>query len=253
MITIFGLVIGLGGILLGNIIEGGHTGSLMQGAAALIVLSGTIGAVMVSSRKQDFLLGLKMFSNAFRDDFPNRIQKVYSETMECVRLSRKESILALEPRINQVSHPFLKQILRVAVDGVDPQIVRVTFEKQIELQEEKMNSAAKIWMDAGGFAPTVGIIGAVLGLIHVMANLTDTAKLGAGIATAFVATIYGVAFANLIFIPIGNKLKKKIAEEMMLLEMILEGVQAIQTGLSPLVTEERLRIYLENEQQSKKK
>lgn len=246
MITIVGLLIGLGGILLGNVIEGGHTGSLIQGAAAMIVLSGTAGAVMVSNKTKDFFLGLKMFSNAFKDDHQKRIQKVYNETMDCVRLSRKESILALEPKINGLSHPFLKQVLRLVVDGVDPAILRTTFEKNIDIQEEKLNSAAKIWIDAGGYAPTIGIIGAVLGLIHVMANLTDTAKLGAGIATAFVATIYGVAFANLVFLPIGNKLKKKVSEEMLILEMILEGAHCIQTGLSPLVTEEKLKIYLDN-------
>ena len=209
--TILGLVVGIGGILLGNMIEGGHTASLVQGAAAMIVLSGTAGAVMVSSKSRDIELGFQLLKKAFLKDDMTEAKKIYAELIECAKLAKKETPLAIETRLKGMRDPFLRNVMQNVVDAVDPKIVTSVFEQIIDMEEKKLNNGAKIWADAGGFAPTIGIIGAVLGLIHVMGNLSDTSKLGAGIAVAFVATVYGVGFANLIFIPIGNKLKKKIS------------------------------------------
>lgn len=245
--SLIGLIIGLGGILFGNMIEGGHFSSLVQFAAAVIVLGGTAGAVALSSKKQDLRLGIRMVKKIFEKEQPEKIRKIINEITECAKLARRESILSIESRIPGMNDPFLIQVMRNVVDGVDPKVVREVFEKQIEIEEDKLLSAAKIWSEAGGYSPTIGIIGAVLGLIHVMGNLSDTSKLGSGIAVAFVATIYGVGLANLIFLPIGNKLKKKIADEMKIKEMIIEGGLCIQSGMTSTLVELKLRSYLESE------
>lgn len=242
--TVLGLLLGVGGILLGNLWEGGHVESLFQGPAAVIVLCGTFGAVIVSSRREDLKLGLQMFKNAFGNGTSNENEKILNEIIECSRLARKESILAIEGRIGKMQNPFMQNVMRTIIDGVDPKIVRDLFEKQIDLEEERLMNGAKIWIDAGGYAPTVGIIGAVLGLIHVMGNLSDTSKLGSGIAVAFVATIYGVGLANLLFLPIGAKLKKSVGKEILVKEMILEGGLCIQSGLNPALTEVKLKPFL---------
>jgi chemotaxis protein MotA len=245
MTTLLGLLVGIGGILLGNVLEGGHLGSLAQGAAAVIVLTGTFGAVMVSSRKEDLKLGFELLKKAFQNKREDPSEEVLKEIMDCARLARKESILSIESRIAKMPDLFLQNVMRAVVDGVDPKILRDLFEKQIDLEEERLMSGAKIWTEAGGYSPTIGIIGAVLGLIHVMGNLSDTSKLGAGIAVAFVATIYGVGFANLLFLPIGTKLKKWVAKEVLVKEMILEGGLCIQSGLNPTLTEVKLKPFVE--------
>lgn len=243
--TILGLIVGIGGILLGNLLEGGHVGSLAQGAAAVIVLTGTFGAVMVSARKEDLKLGFQMLKKAFSDKSNDEHEKVLQEILECSRIARKESILSIEHRIGRMTDPFMQNVMKTVIDGVDAQVVRDLFEKQIDLEEERLMSGAKVWVDAGGYAPTIGIIGAVLGLIHVMGNLSDTSKLGSGIAVAFVATVYGVGLANLFFLPIGSKLKKWVGREILIKEMILEGGICIQSGLNPTLTEIKLKPFIE--------
>lgn len=247
MTTIIGLILGLGGIVIGNMIEGGETASLVQGAAAVIVLSGTLGAVLVSNKRRDINKAVKYTKEAFKKETSGAAEKALSEIVDCARIARKESILTLEPKLSSMSHPFLQNVMRTVVDGIDPAIIRNIFENQIHVEEEQELAAAKVWNDAGGFSPTIGIIGAVLGLIHVMGNLTDTSKLGTGIAVAFVATIYGVGFANLIFIPIGNKLKRKAADNTKIKQMILEGGLCIQAGMTPGLTDIKLRPYIEKE------
>jgi chemotaxis protein MotA len=244
--TLLGLLIGIGGILLGNVIEGGQLSSLVQFAAGVIVLLGTAGATLVSSRKEDLQMARLLSRRIFFKDLAGdaRIRQAYVDLMDCARLARKESNLALEPRVNDIQDPFLQKTLRAVVDGLQGPVIRETFEQQIDLEEQNLLAGAKVWSDAGGFAPTIGIIGAVLGLIHVMSNLADTSKLGAGIAVAFVATIYGVGFANLVCIPISNKIKKKIAEEVRLRDMILEGALAIQAGLPPSLVDIKLRAFI---------
>lgn len=243
--TLLGLVLGIGGIIIGNMIEGGHIASLAQGAAAVIVLSGTFGAVLVSSRIQDVKLAWKIAKHAFYKTSNKEIENVAKELLECSRLARRESILAIEGRLNQMKDEYMQNVMKGVIDGIDPMILRQLFEKQIEFDEEGLHSAAKVWTDAGGYAPTIGIIGAVLGLIHVMGNLTDTSKLGGGIAVAFVATVYGVGLANLILLPMGSKLKKWAATQTLEKEMILEGALCIQSGLAPALTEQRLKPYLD--------
>lgn len=240
--TIFGLLIGVGGILLGNFIEGGHVASLVQGTAFVIVMMGTLGAVLVSNKSKDLQLGFALFRQSFKEQNLNYDRPI-SEILDCAKLAKKESPLALEAKLNQLQSPMLGDILRNVIDGVDPKVTRQIFDNIIYKEEQRLLSAGKIWIDAGGFSPTIGIIGAVLGLIHVMGNLTDTSKLGGGIAVAFVATVYGVGFANLIFIPIGNKIKKNVHELSKHKHMILDGALLVGTGLNAQVIEQKLTSY----------
>jgi chemotaxis protein MotA len=251
--TWLGLLIGFGGIILGNLIEGGHMGSLLQFTAGLIVLMGTVGAVMVSHPMSHIQQGLRLARRAFFDRGTSgglafedeTIQSVTKDLVECTKIYKKDSLQALESRIQKIQDPFLKKIMRSVVDGLDPAIVRNIFETEIDVEEENLLAYAKIWSDAGGFCPTIGIIGAVLGLIHVMGNLSDTSKLGAGIAVAFVATVYGVGFANLLFIPLNSKIKKQIHSQMRVRRMTLEGALLVNSGLSSTVVDQKVRAYYE--------
>ena len=241
--TVLGLFLGIGGVLLGNFLEGGHLASLMQGTAFVIVMTGTLGAVLISNKTSDLKLGFYLFKQTFKESNLN-YEKPISEILDCARLAKKESTLAIEPKLSQIQTPLLREILKNVIDGVDVNLTRKIFEYRIDKEEKKLLTAGKIWLDAGGFSPTIGIIGAVLGLIHVMGNLTDTSKLGGGIAVAFVATVYGVGFANLLFLPIGNKIKKNIFEVTRHKEMILEGALLIGTGLNAQLIEQKLISYV---------
>jgi len=236
-------MLGIGGILLGNFLEGGHLASLVQSTAFVIVMTGTFGAVLVSNRTSDLKLGFRLFRETFQESKLNYEQPIF-EILDCARLAKKETTLALEPKLASIQTPLLREILKNVIDGVDVDLTRKIFEYRIDKEEKRLLSAGKIWLDAGGFSPTIGIIGAVLGLIHVMGNLTDTSKLGGGIAVAFVATVYGVGFANLLFIPIGNKIRKNIFEITKYKEMILEGALLIGTGLNAQLIEQKLVSYV---------
>ena len=244
LVTLGGLFIGLAGIIGGMILEGGHVGSIVQGTAAIIVFGGTIGAVLVSTTKEDLRVGLSLFKLGFGEDKTHSTEVIIKEMVEAAQIARRESILALDTRVNRFTHPFMRSVFRFVIDGADPNALRDVYESQIDMEEENMVAGAKIYADAGGFAPTIGIIGAVLGLIHVMSNLSDTSKLGSGIAVAFVATIYGIASANLFFIPLGNKIKRKIRRQVEIKTMILEGAISIMTGMNPIIIEEKLRSYV---------
>lgn len=242
--TILGLVLGIGGILLGQVMEGGHVGSIMQLTAALIVIGGTFGAVLVGTPMADVKTALKLLRMAFFNAGGDDPEKIIKELLDAAQIARKESILSLEKKLSQFTNPYMQTIFRFVIDGVDSNTIRDIFENEIYLEEEHLNAGAKFYTDAGGYAPTIGIIGAVLGLIHVMENLSDTSKLGAGIAVAFVATVYGVGSANLILIPLGNKLKRKVKNQAQMKEMILVGALGIVSGLNPFIIEEKLRAYI---------
>jgi chemotaxis protein MotA len=243
-ISIFlGLVASIGGILLGNFFEGGHITSLAQGTAALIVFGGTFGSTLVSNRRDDIVLALRFLRRAFWAEELRERNDIGTEIVQSAQIARKESILTLEKRLNNFSDPFMRSVYRFVVDGVDPEVIRKVFEDEIDLNERRNLAAAKVWSDAGGFAPTIGIIGAVLGLIHVMANITDTMALGKGIAVAFVATIYGVGSANLIFLPLANRLKAVIRYRAETEKMILEGGLAVIGGLNPYIIEQKVEAF----------
>jgi chemotaxis protein MotA len=241
-ISVVGLSLGVLAILLGQILEGGHVGSLIQPTAFLIVVGGTVGAVMLQSPWPTFRLGVRMARWVF---FPPHVvpAPVIAQIVGWSQLARKEGLLALEAQIPRIGDPFIRRGLQLLVDGVEPHNLREVLDVEIGVYESQMKLAAKIWESAGGYAPTIGILGAVMGLIHVMENLSDPAKLGSGIAVAFVATIYGVGSANLIFLPIAKKLLASIHELVTLREVYVDGLVAIANGDNPRMIESRLKGY----------
>ena len=240
--SIGGIVFAIACILGGQALEGGHAGSLVQATAAIIVIGGTMGAVAVSYPLPDFIRGLKMGGMAFKQK-KSDVGELIKQVVDLAGIARREGVLALEQRMAELKDPFLKRAVGFLVDGVDAAVARDALETEINTEAEEGVAAAKIFEAGGGYSPTVGIIGAVLGLIHVMENLSDPSKLGGGIATAFVATVYGVGIANLILLPIATKLKRKLVLERERRTLIAEGVLSIQAGLNPRVLEEKLRAY----------
>lgn len=250
--TIGGLIFGIATILVGQALEGGHAGSLVQGAAAVIVFGGTIGATAVAFPMRDFLRGLKMGAMALKDK-GHDLAPLMQQIVELAGVARRDGVLALEQRLAGIEDPFLKRAVGFLVDGVDATVAREALEAEIAAAYDEGVVGAKVYEAAGGYAPTVGILGAVLGLIHVMENLSDPSKLGSGIATAFVATVYGVGAANLFFLPMGTKLKRKMVLERERKTLIAEGVLAIQQGLNPRVLEEKLKAYAGGHVEPRKK
>ncbi len=243
ILTLLGLLIGFGAIIGGNILEGGHTSSLLQLTAALIVLGGTVGAVLVQTQLPVFMHSLKILSWVFKP--PKIEQKLAVEKIVgWSNIARKEGLLGLESLVESETDLFAKKGLQLLVDGSEPESIRNILEVEIDVKEHFDTQAAKVYEGYGGYSPTIGIIGAVMGLIHVMNNLADPSKLGAGIAVAFVATIYGVALANLIFLPVANKLKSHIHNQSQFREMMVEGVISIAEGENPRNIETKLEGYL---------
>lgn len=250
--TVGGLVFAIAAILVGQALEGGHAGSLVQATAAIIVVGGTLGACAVQNPPALFFLSLKLMKIAV---FPPKDDRAaLSVTLvEFATLARKEGVLALEPKLAEIKDPFFKRAVQMIVDGVDRNVTREVLETDVHHETKHRLNAAKIWESAGAFAPTVGILGAVLGLIHVMENLSDPSKLGGGIATAFVATVYGVGLANLVFLPIGGKLKARLGEEKDRKVLILEACLSIQEGLPTAVLQEKLHALGGGHHDKKKK
>ncbi|HEX4476837.1 MAG TPA: flagellar motor protein [Polyangiaceae bacterium] len=238
--TVFGLAVGLGCILGGNAIEGGHIGSLLQPTAFIIVMGGTIGATMVGFPLEVFIKGCKALKEVFGGAHHGSNVTLIDEITQYAFTARKDGILALEQVLPKVNEAFLKQALGMAVDGMDSKDMRENLELILTRLESDGEKPAKVWEAAGGYAPTIGIIGAVMGLIHVMQNLSDVSKVGSGIAVAFVATIYGVALANLLFLPAAAKLKGFHKDETARLEIMMEGALAIQQGQNPNLIRDKL-------------
>lgn len=243
MISIAGLVLGIAAILIGQILEGGHISSLMQVTAFMIVIGGTLGAVMLQCTLPVFLDGLRMLKWVFQP-LPYTPQVTLELLLEWSHQARRGGLLALEPIIESTEDTFQRRGLQMLVDGAEPEALRDTLELELHGYEVHHQESAKIWQAAGGYAPTIGIIGAVMGLIHVMENLSDPSKLGSGIAVAFVATIYGVGSANMLFLPISSKLKYLVNQQVRLKEMYIEGLVSIANGENPRMIESKLQGYL---------
>lgn len=243
LLSILGVIIAFGAILGGNYLEGGHIQSLFNGPAALIVIGGTVAAIMLQTPFLMLKRGLLMLKWVFVPPYvslEDGIEKVVSWSMR----ARKEGLLGLEAAVEKELEPFAEKGLQLLVDGAEPDVIRNVLELDLIAKERFDLSSAKIYDGMGGYCPTIGIIGAVMGLIHVMSNLADPASLGSGIATAFVATIYGVAFANLLFFPIGSKLKTLIQQQSHYRELLIEGLVAISEGENPRSIELKLRGFV---------
>jgi chemotaxis protein MotA len=242
-LSIAGVALALIAIVGGQALEGGHIASLLQATAFLIVIGGTAGAVMLQTRKASFMLGLRMGRWAFSPpacDYAGLVKRA----VQWGTTARRGGILALEAQINGTRDLFEKRGLQMLVDGIDPEAIRDILEREIEAWEDSVKAGAKVWEAAGGYSPTIGILGAVMGLIHVMENLSDPSKLGGGIAVAFVATIYGVGAANLVFLPLANKLKTLIGREVKRREMVIEALQGVANGENPRIIEGRLAGFI---------
>ena len=242
-ISIAGLFLGLASILAGQVLEGGHIGSLVQPTAFFIVIGGTVGAVMLQSPLPVFMNGLRMVKWVFVPPVTDP-ELLITQISRWSHVARKEGLLALEAQIPAVPDPFMRKGLHLLVDGAEPDRLRDVLEVEIGAYEDQMKLSAKIWEAAGGYSPTIGILGAVMGLIHVMENLSDPSKLGAGIAVAFVATIYGVGAANLILLPVAKKLLVNISRLVTMREMFVDGLVGIANGDNPRIIEGRMQGYI---------
>lgn len=243
-----GLLIGLLGVIGGRVMEGGNPLFLLQFTAFVIVFGGTIGSMIFGSRSLDIL----SFSAHFRKVlarpslFP---QDVIPQLVRFAEKARREGLLSLEREVPQARDAFLKQGLQLVADGTDPEIVKSILSIQLDRQAARHDRVARMYEAGGGYAPTIGIIGAVLGLMAVMEHLDGgIALIGHGIAVAFVATIYGLVFANVLLFPMASKLRLRSEEEMLVRELILEGILSIQAGDNPRILEERLKAFLSSQE-----
>ncbi|HIJ94986.1 MAG TPA: flagellar motor protein [Desulfuromonadales bacterium] len=241
--TIIGLTMAFGSIVGGAVIEGVHVKALIQPTAAMIVLGGTFGATFVCFPLEAIIGALKNVVVAF---LPPKVdhEAVVKDIIDYATKARRNGLISLEQEAQKAKDGFIKKGISLVVDGIDPQKLRETLEAEIMAYEDHFKHSVEFYEAAGGFAPTIGIIGAVLGLIHVMGNLSDTSKLGGGIAVAFVATIYGLMVANIICLPIATKLKIRMKAEILRRVMILEGLIAIQNGENPHFIEQKLKAFL---------
>lgn len=241
--TIIGMVVAAGAILIGLILEGGRVGQVLQPTAALIVFGGTLGAVMVQFPIGVVMAAFQSLATIFfvpKSDAVGLIREIVAIAYK----ARKEGIVSLDNDLEKIRDPFLKKSLTLAVDGTEPVELRKIMELELDRQGEHDENIPKVFDSAGAFSPTIGIIGAVLGLIQVMQHLDDIHEVGRGIAVAFVATLYGVGAANLLLIPTAGKLKIRIREEEVNREMMLEGVISIMEGMNPRMIEAKLFSYL---------
>lgn len=245
ILSIVGILVSLCALLLGNFLDGGDVSSLLNGPALIIVFGGTFGATLLQFPPRIFLRSMAMFLWVFNPPKLN-IEAQIAQIVDWSHLARRRGLLGLEELIDAQNDMFIQKGLQLLVDGKEPSVINDTLELEINVMENKDYQAARLFEAMGGYAPTVGILGAVMGLIHVMENLSDPGLLGKGIATAFVATIYGVASANLIFLPIANKLKAHVFAVNQVKEMIAIGIAAIAENENPKNIELKLNAYLPN-------
>ena len=240
--TLAGIVIALGGIIGGLLLEKGEFSDVLQGTAGMIVLGGTLGAVLITTPFPVFWRALKGFGGVFFSR--GRSTSAIIETLiQFATKARKNGIVSLETDTPDISDRYMRKALELAVDGTDLQELRKMMEVDIVSGEQAAEAEARVWEAAGGYAPTIGIIGAVMGLIQVMKHLEDIKAVGHGIAVAFVATVYGVGTANIFFLPAASKLRARMHETAMIKEMVLEGVTGIVEGLNPTLIRMKLESF----------
>ncbi len=242
-LSLFGLLIAFTGIIGGQWLEGGSVAVLIQGAAFFIVFGGTLGAVLVQNPQKVFITGVKMARWVFVTPKTD-LQALSYQLTAWSSVARKEGVLFLEAQIRGVKDPFVAKGLQLLVDGNSAEKIREVLEVDVNTWQDLRWQGARVWESAAGYSPTIGILGAVLGLVQVMQNLSDPTKLGAGIAVAFIATIYGVGLANLVFLPIAGKLKMIIMQELVVREMVVDGLIMIANGENPRFIENKLKGYI---------
>jgi len=241
--SLSGIILALGGILAGLLLEGGNMGQILQPTAAMIVFGGTLGAVLLQFPLAIILLAFRQLGSVFVN--PHRDpEATIHQLVQYAQKARREGIVSLDADLPQIEDAFLRKSLTLAVDGTEPQELRKMMELELDNQAEYEEQVPQVFESAGGFSPTIGIIGAVLGLIQVMQHLDKIDEVGRGIAVAFVATIYGVGSANLLYLPIAGKMKLRIRDQQIMREMTLEGVASILEGMNPRMLETKLLGFL---------
>jgi chemotaxis protein MotA len=241
--SLIGIGLALAGLLLGHGLDGGKLASLVQPAAFAIVVIGTAGAVLLQTEAPTFVRGMRMLRWVFQPP-PSQRQKLARDIALWSLHARRDGLLSLETYMQASPDKFIQKGLRLMIDGIHPDKLRGLLEAEVTAYEFGQRQAVKIWESAAGYSPTIGILGAVLGLIHVMENLSDPSRLGAGIAVAFVSTVYGVGLANLFFYPVGNKLKSIVAETVTQYEILTEVFYDIASGDHSRVIDERVASLL---------
>jgi chemotaxis protein MotA len=244
--TILGLVIGFGALFASLVMEGGSVTALLQAPAFVLIIGGTLGASIIGTRAKD----LRAVPKAILSAFSRKEQDPYELIDRLVQMAeraRREGLLALQDDVATLENPLLIRGVQMIVDGTDPEIVKATMETQVELDEHRKMAAASFMDAAGGYAPTIGIIGTVMGMVRVLSNLSDTEALAHSISLAFLATFYGILTANLFWLPIGKKIKENIAYESLLGKMCVAGVTGLQTGEAPRSLREKLEAYIASE------
>jgi len=243
LLSFIGVAIAFAAILGGNWLEGGHLDTLANGPAMVIVLGGTVGAVLLQTPMHVFMRAMRMLGMVFIPP-KSALEDTIERLVEWSKIARKDGLLGLEAAVQTEADLFVRKGMQLLVDGNEPEEIRHTLEVELDSRERFDLQAGKVLEAMGGYSPTIGIIGAVMGLIHVMQNLSDPSKLGSGIATAFVATIYGVGLANLKQLPMANKLKAYVLQESHYRELVIEGLVAISEGENPRQIETRLQGFL---------
>ncbi|MGE5620319.1 MAG: flagellar motor protein [Sphingomonadaceae bacterium] len=248
--TVVGMLLGFGALIVGVIMEDGDLVSFLKPSAAVIVLGGTFGAAMVSFPGTTLARLPRMISKAFVSKTADAVG-VADILVRLSERARREGLLALEEEVPKLENHLLRKGVMLVVDGTDPDLVRSVLLSDISVRDREVESDASLLEAMGGYAPTMGIIGTVMGLVNVLGNIEDPSHLGEAIAVAFIATFYGISTANLVWLPLGSKLKKQAEKTQLLDEMILEGLASIQSGENPRILQERLEPYLPREGRGK--
>jgi chemotaxis protein MotA len=237
--TVLGLLIAVGGIVGGLLLEKGSLADIAQGTAALIVLGGTVGAVLVSTPFADVMAAVRELKYVFFEPVVSS-QAMLDQLIAFATKARRNGIVSLEEDVDRIEDPFLRKAINLAIDVAELTELKHTMQLDQEMEERRLLSRAKVFESAGGYSPTIGIIGAVLGLIQVMKNLANIDEVGRGIAVAFVATIYGVGAANLLFLPAASKIRGRAKRRIELTDLMLEGVAGIVEGMNPKMIRRKL-------------
>ncbi|MEW6573319.1 MAG: flagellar motor protein [Bacillota bacterium] len=247
--AILGITIGLASLVIGFLSEGGHITMLIAPSAMLIVFGGTLGATMAGFALHEIMLIPQLFKVILFSKPTDQVQLI-EKIVELAEKARREGLLYLENQLKEIDSPFLQKGVQLVVDGTDPEVVRGIMETEMYAMQERHKLGQEIFSQAGGYAPTMGIIGTVMGLIHVLGSLSDPESLGPAIALAFTATLYGVCSANVFYFPIASRLKNLSAKEEIAYMMMIEGLLALQAGNNPILIRERLTAYLKPKQRA---
>lgn len=250
--SLIGVVLAVGSVVGGLLLEGGKLSDIAQHTAAIIVIGGTLGATMLNAPLDVFLSAIRRLASVFFDR-AEPMHAVIAQIIEFATKARKQGIVSLEQEAFAIGDPFLRKALTLAVDGTDLQELRKMMELEIDQIERHGAAEAKVFEQAGGYAPTVGILGAVMGLIQVMKNLANIDEVGHGIAVSFVATVYGVGLANLFFLPAAGKIKARVHRQIQMKELMLEGVSGIVEGLNPKLIRSKLDAFTNGGMDKKQK